>query len=107
MHSIIGLDLLVDQRRFHIYGYMFKILYDKIKLSVLTCLFETKVDVHVVNTYAFGRNNLIKPACPTVFGARSIKLFDSKMWNLLPRCLRECKAIESFTRLYWKLYSSY
>ena len=80
---------------------MFEILYDKIKLSVLTCLFETIVDVHLGNTYAFGRNNLIQPACRTLFGAESIKLFDSKMWNLLHGCLRECKAIESFiARLY-------
>ncbi len=54
---------------------------------------------------AAGRNDLFVPVTRTLFGLRSIVSYGSKIWNLLPIALRECKTIETFTRNYWKIYN--
>ena len=104
MHNALELDFLVERQTFHISGFMFKVQKGLIQSQAIIQLFEPIVNIHSVNTREAERKDLIVPVTRTLFGARSVLTFGSKIWILLPISLRECNTIESFTHNYWKVY---
>ncbi len=104
MDKELNLDFLVERRTFHISSFMYKVQKGLVRSMTISHLFEPITNVHGLNTRAAGRSDLIVPITCTQYGLKSIVVFGSKIWNLLPITLRECKTIESFTRNYWKIY---
>ena len=104
MHKELGLSTLIERRLFHSCGFMFKLRNGLIKAERLGVLFSELECAHGRGTRASQRGDLIVIQTRTNYGEKAIQVFGSRIWNLLPAELRQCKTIETFCRNYWKLH---
>ena len=101
MHSVLGLDLLIERRLFHVSLFMFKINKKLLQSSMLVCLFEELGERHDRQTRSVDRGDLIVPKSRTRYGDRAIVVFGSRIWNLVPEELRALNTVETFAKHYW------
>ena len=102
MHRDLGLSTLLDRRLFHSCGFMYKIRNGQILAERLVILFEEIEEKHGRDTRSSERGDLVICQTRTNYGERSVKVFGSRIWNLLSLDLRNCKTFETFSRNYWK-----
>ena len=106
MHLELGLCTLLERRLFHSCGFMYKIRNEQILAEKLIMLFEDIEGIHSRDTRASQRGDLVMLQTRTAYGGRAIRVFGSRIWNLLSIDLRACKTFDSFCRNYWKAIAS-
>ena len=101
MHQQLGLSTLTERRMFHACGFMFKVQKGLISANNVCTIFEVLELVHDRETRARNRGDLQIVQSRTQMGEKSIQIFGSRIWNLMPVCLRNLNTIETFCKHYW------
>ena len=106
MHNKLNITTLTERRLYHSAVFMFKIVKGLITCRTLRSVFITVDECHGVNTRAYSRGDLHIQASNTQFGERSIHIFGSRVWNMLPQVLRTLNTVQTFRTNYWKMVMS-
>ena len=101
MHVELGLTILQERRLFHISGFMYKVKRGDVRSLTIRSLFVELELQHGRITRALTREDLAVPFTRTFYGERSIAVFGSRIWNLIPPDIRTCGTFETFCKHFW------
>ena len=80
---------------------MYKVKRGDVKSMAIRYLFVELDLQHGRITRALTRDDLAVPQTRTLYGERSISVFGSRIWNLIPPDIRICGTFDTFCKHYW------